>query len=255
MAVGARRTFAAALPQYAERKRGYAARLLELGGRVHQAKVVEAWGRLLGCPVTCSVPRFEVDESCRAAAAQALRTLGIEEKGRRGRPAVAINLGNQKKAGRDTYSAENGRRLVQGLADAFRVVILQGAHPLEAEAARALAEWGGHGVLLAPRLPLGSLAGFVAEMDVLVSPCTGVLHLAQAVRTPAVALCRQFNYDVWRPLEPPHRSLVGVPGDAVDEIAPERVVGEVMALLRNARHFEGERKDGSAADAGGSDSG
>lgn len=249
MAAGGSRTFAASLPQYVPRKRGYAGRILELDGRVHQAELVKAWGRILGCPVACAVPRFEVGGPARTSAAEALRALGIAPKGHRTRPMVAVNLGNQKKAGRDTYSLENARRLVQGLADAVQVVILQGAHPAEAEAARALAN--SVGGLLAPLLPLDSLAGFVSEMDALVSPCTGILHLAQAVRTPSVALCRQFNYDVWRPLEPPHRSLVGAPGDAIDEIAPERVADAVISLLRNARLSERERKDRSPMAAGG----
>ncbi|MFU8856522.1 MAG: glycosyltransferase family 9 protein [Deferrisomatales bacterium] len=142
---------------------------------------------------------------------------------------MAVNRGKHRKAGRDTYSLEKSRGLFSRLAGAAQVVILRGAHPAGAEAARALAE--GEGVLLARLLPLDGLAGAVSEMDTLVFPCTGVLRLAQAVRTPSVALCRQFNYDVWRPLEAPHRSLVGAKGEAIDEIPPERVAEEVRSLL------------------------
>lgn len=255
MAAGGRRTFAASLPQYAQRKRSYAGGILELKGRLHSARVVEAWGELLGCPVTSPVPRFEVGRPGRAAADEALRALGIPEKGRRDRPVVAVNLGNYKKAGRDTYSLDNGLSLVRSLAAAAQPVILQGAHPAEARAARALAERGGDGVLLAPVLPFDGLAGFLEEMDALVSPCTGVLHLAQAVRTPAVALCRQANYDVWRPLEPPHRSLVGVAGKVVDEIAPGRVLSELRALFREARLPPRQLREPSPADAGGGNGG
>ena len=61
--------------------------------------------------------------------------------------------------------------------------------PREKEEAERIAGKAGKGAFLAPPCPsVADMAGLIAEVDLLVAPDTGILHLADALGTPVVAL-------------------------------------------------------------------
>lgn len=234
-----RATWGAALPGYAEMARTFYSNLLELPGRMHQGSYMALWAERLGLGLLDAVPRFRIDGSHREGARRWFVDRGLGTKGARPRAIVGILMGNQKKGGRDVYPLPLAVEVSRRLSERHRVVALWGTSEELAEAEKLSSAVDG--VVVSPELDIPRLAAFLAELDAVISPCTGPLHLAQAVRTPIVALCRRFTYDVWRPVESPHVSLVGEPGEQVKEIPPQRVLEGVETVLSRAAAGAGER--------------
>jgi ADP-heptose:LPS heptosyltransferase len=92
-------------------------------------------------------------------------------------------------------------------------------------------------VVLAPALPLLTLAALVRRSMVVVSPDTALVHLASACRRPVVALYAPVvpsDVTLWLPLGVPYRALTSRLRGGVGEIAPQQILGALEELLREA---------------------
>ena len=81
-----------------------------------------------------------------------------------------------------------------------------------------------------PPTTVREMAALLECVDVLVATTTGPLHLAEAMGTPVVALCRQQAYQGWRPLAASHR-IVQALGENIDVIEVETVFESVKEIL------------------------
>jgi ADP-heptose:LPS heptosyltransferase len=86
-----------------------------------------------------------------------------------------------------TWPPEHFGALLRSLADQGVGVLLIGAKSEKALAARVM-QSAGREAAVALGLPLRLLAGVLAGVDLLISNCTGPLHLAQAVGAPVLGL-------------------------------------------------------------------
>jgi ADP-heptose:LPS heptosyltransferase len=81
-----------------------------------------------------------------------------------------------------------------------------------------------------PPTTLTEMAALLACLDVVVAPTTGPMHVAEAMGTSLVALCRYSVYFGWRPLGERHRALQA-PGDDLEAIEVDAVFVKVKELL------------------------
>jgi ADP-heptose:LPS heptosyltransferase len=225
---GAGEVFGTAAPVHRQRAVRFYDRIMSLPGPLHQRQLTEQWARQLGLRLDDPSPVFPLRDAESREARDLIASMHLAPKGQRTRPVVGLHMGNQMKQ-RDTYPLDLSIRLARRLGRRYALVALCG--PNERRDTQRLVDESQTEMRLMPPLSIPQVAALLSQLDAVIIPCTGPLHLAQAVRTPAVALCRRFNYDYWRPLEPPHRSLVGATGDTVAEIPVEQIEQTLEALL------------------------
>ncbi|MBI3291678.1 MAG: glycosyltransferase family 9 protein [Elusimicrobia bacterium] len=152
-------------------------------------------------------------------------------------PLVGLNLGNGNKGLDRRWSPQKYATVAAWLLATYpeaRIVLLWGPpeRHLIPEFLQALEKEGGSSsrVLIPPPLTFPELAALLDRLDLMIGTPTGPLHLAVAMGTPVLALCRAWVYDEWRPLDPQHHSL-RVEGDTIDALHPEDVIPAVPQCL------------------------
>jgi ADP-heptose:LPS heptosyltransferase len=105
-------------------------------------------------------------------------------------------------------------------------VVLPPAPGKEGHAEEVARLCGSSRVIVARAFRVLELTALLARSLGVVTPNTGVLHLAVAVGRPIVALytLQSVHVERWLPWGVPYRAVVGAPGEAVSDIAPSRIV-------------------------------
>jgi len=170
----------------------------------------------------------DVSEPQREAARQFVSGLGL----RNGDIPVGVNIsaGNMNRR----WSMENHFSFIGELQKQFphyRVVIF--STPEDYEAARRLQQSLSGVSVLPERLSLLEVSAFIAQMKLLISPDTSLIHIARSFRVPVVGLYLPFhdNYRRWVPLAQPNGLLVAPDNNSIDRISPEKVLEEVGRIL------------------------
>ncbi len=161
------------------------------------------------------------------------------------RRAVVVHPGAAQQSRR--WPAERWAEVARRIAAAGEHVVLTGS-PAEESLARGIARAAGlpPDRVLAGTTDLLSLAALIAHARLLVSPDTGVAHLATALGTPSVVLFGPTPPALWGPPvdRPRHRTLwAGRTGDnfaetpdrGLLEISIDQVVAEALDALSGGR--------------------
>lgn len=108
-----------------------------------------------------------------------------------------------------TYPPEQGAAAAREIAETTGIAAVISAHARDAEqAARLASQIGPRAVDLAGRTSVGELAALVARASVVVTSHTSVMHLADALRVPAVVPFSGTDLiSQWAPRHAPHRLL------------------------------------------------
>jgi ADP-heptose:LPS heptosyltransferase len=87
-------------------------------------------------------------------------------------------------------------------------------------------------VVVAATLSLPELVALIARAEIVVTPDTGVLHLASVAGRPVVALYtpRSVHVERWLPWRVPYRAVLAPPGTVVGDIRPEDIVAAFEEL-------------------------
>jgi ADP-heptose:LPS heptosyltransferase len=104
----------------------------------------------------------------------------------------------------------------------------------EVEAAVAASACGDDARVAPPSADLRDLIALVRRAELVLTPDTGVVHLASACRRPVVALYSTRTVDIrrWLPLGVPHRAVVARRGLPVSAIEETQVADAIESLLR-----------------------
>ncbi len=181
--------------------------------------------------------QIHLSPQARALAADALR--GVEE------PAVALAPGARWATKR--WPAERFAAVGDALAaDGFRIVLAGGPDDRDAFAAYHAAARAQVSADLSP-LPVDALAAAIARVQLLVACDSGPVHLATAVRTPALALFGPTSAVRWSPAPPGRVLWLGLScspcsnhgGDfcpeghhrCLDDLAPQAVIAAARGML------------------------
>jgi len=104
------------------------------------------------------------------------------------------------------WTEEGFARFAASAVRAFGGSVIFTWAPSEKEAAERIVSSAGQGVFLAPKCEsIGRLAALLQGVDLLVAPDTGVLHIADALRVPVVALFGPKDPAVYGPRYAPRR--------------------------------------------------
>ncbi len=147
-------------------------------------------------------------------------------------PVVAIHFGTGDAKKR--YPVEQLARVCDELTSRLPARILVLTAPGEDERMRAFREAASARAYSAPPLSLREVAGVIHATDLLVCNDTGVLHLAAAVETSTLSFHAVSDPTYWKPPNPRHRAFYAA-SQRIDEIPPDRVCREIIAMLDNAR--------------------
>ncbi|MBI4052135.1 MAG: glycosyltransferase family 9 protein [Elusimicrobia bacterium] len=82
-----------------------------------------------------------------------------------------------------------------------------------------------------PALPLPVLAAFLQNLSLLIANVTGTLHLAAAVGTPTLSFHSQYTYQVWKPLQQEHATLVSKSWGSCRDIAVEEAWKKLYQIV------------------------
>jgi len=205
---------------------------------VHTFKKQEALARAFGYEGSFGIPPIPLTEVDKRIIH--LLPTGGHPSGQR-RFLVGLYLGNGLRAVGKRWSLEKHAILARRLIQAWdcQVVCLWGPDehplvPLFAEAVKDLSPppW------VHPPTTLREMAALLGCLDVVVATTTGPLHMAEAMGTPVVALCRHNVYWGWHPLDARHR-VVQAPGENIEVIEVEAVllkVNEILASRNKTDH-------------------
>lgn len=121
------------------------------------------------------------------------------------------------------------------------IAIGLGAAPDDRATASALAEQ--HGAFVLPTRPFHHYAAFLHFARLLISPDTSVVHVAAALKIPAVVLYHRGDDALlpWYPYRSPYRALVARCTGTVNVIPPAAVIDAATELLLNQTPPQAER--------------
>jgi len=195
-------------------------------------------------PIDGAMPRIESSPALRDATRARWADSGVPGAQLAAGRVVGLNPGRPVASKRWPLEgfADLARRLVR---DGHTVVVFWG--PGEEDAARALVESTGHGVVLAPAFTLAELPAALSHVRLLVTIDSGLKHLAVCARTPTVTLFgptdpREWHmgtaHDVvlWKGLSCSPCRLLACPFGAPPcmDVSADHVYAQASALLRGA---------------------
>jgi ADP-heptose:LPS heptosyltransferase len=159
-----------------------------------------------------------VPESARTAAAATIASAGLT-------PEEFLLLNISSSTPLRELTDEANVKLARGLAGTGRQIAVIAA-PGAADRSRAIAERSGPGVRAIAFASLHEMVAGVELAGLVVTPDTGIVHVASATGRPTVAIyARNGDPKGWGPYGVPHRIVQGAAGNSLDGIE----VGDVLA--------------------------
>lgn len=175
-------------------------------GRVHEG---EMFGRLLaplGLQPAAGPPRVSIPLDRRAAIRERVATAGL----RPGSPIIVIHPGCGAHGWQREWPAERYAAVIDALAgERSCSVVITGSASERVLADETAALCRTRPWVAAGELSLLDLAALVAEAGVVVCGNTGIVHLAEAVGTPVVAIHGPTDPVRWGPRDPRSRTIKG----------------------------------------------
>ncbi len=173
-----------------------------------------------------------VDLSLEITLTQAEKARGRElvtglREGRR--PVVAMHVGAGKAPNR--WPAARFAQLAEDLTRETGAAIIVTAGPMDEEAVRQIELTLGENVYLIQNQPVRYVASVLAEVDLLVSNDTGIMHIGAAVGAPVLSLFGPTSPEQWAPLGKLHRCLKGE-GGRIEAITGAEVLATALAMLQ-----------------------
>ncbi|MCB9216418.1 MAG: glycosyltransferase family 9 protein [Candidatus Kapaibacterium sp.] len=156
----------------------------------------------------------------------------LEEMGLRKGEFILLNLSasEEYRTLRTERAIELAQMLNQKFGNSGLKIAVTGA-PNEKEKIEEVARKGNATVMSFPSILKASAA--IRRARLLISPDTGSVHIASAVGTPVVAYYTEFlKPAMWRPLEVPHKVVIGEVNDESDSISLEEIVQAVAEMLK-----------------------
>jgi heptosyltransferase II len=220
------------------------------GRRFRPQPMVEGYlalARAVGCPDESPQLELQVTAEESERAARVWRDLGLRTDGR----VVALNSSGAY-GGAKLWPIEHCGTLARQIVEQLDHDVLVLCGPGERESARQVAAWSGSSrvfSLAAQAVGLGLTKGCLARCRLMVSTDSGPRHLAAALGLPAVTLLGPTLPD-WIENPTVRGSMLRVDMDCLGcgqrscprghhrcmrDLLPERVLGEVAALLRTTK--------------------
>jgi len=209
---------------------------IPFGGERNEVEKFLGLARAFGVPPKGGQPEFVPSPGDEAAAESSLSNQHLSPKGLR----VGLFIGGKAKRSDRLWPVSHFARLADALKEAgFQVIALCPPPPAGApsnsylpeeylrleEFRRALA-WD---CPVFQEASLGRAAAFIRQLDLLVCPDGGILHVAAAVGTPTLGLFFSTDPEVWR--HDVRQTFLDGRGKPSSELRPETVANEVVRFL------------------------
>jgi len=175
--------------------------------------------------------RLDVPPREREAARKLLAASGVNPAAFK----VAVHAGNFKKVGH-RWPEEKFEELTKRILPLAGVEVIYISGPGEEAQTRALAQKAGVKFVIPP-LPLGTLAGLLQEVNMLIVSATGTMHLAAAVGTPLLSFQSGYTDKCWKPLQGGGIALASKDWDSLRGIEVDKAWQAFCELKR--RSFSG----------------
>ncbi|MBU0984090.1 MAG: glycosyltransferase family 9 protein [candidate division Zixibacteria bacterium] len=135
------------------------------------------------------------------------------------------------------WAVEKARQLVRAILDySPDIDLLLIVTPKDRDRGEAvLKDQHGSVSMVPPGLSLLDVSALIAQMEVLISPDTSLIHIARSFQVPVVGLYSRApkNLRLWRPLGQPDGAVVGDHIDDIFDITPEQVFERTVSVLSN----------------------
>lgn len=152
------------------------------------------------------------------------------------RPGVAFHVGAGKVPNR--WPAERFVELIHRTSRDLGRGILLIAGPMDEEPVRSVRNALTIPIEVVENESIRTVASCLAEMSLLVSNDTGVMHVGAAAGVPVISLFGPTDPGQWAPPGPPHRYIQSRSGD-IRDITVDEVYRAVVAMLRSTGAQEG----------------
>jgi ADP-heptose:LPS heptosyltransferase len=157
-----------------------------------------------------------------------LKEKGIDEK-----KFIVINLSAGKNAVKRWTQAKYGE-LIDWLSEKLPYSVVLSCAPNEVELMDELA-CGRNAVCFYPTSDVRDVADLIRRATLLITPDTGVVHLASATKTPVIALYSRWVggevHRIWTPYQTPHKILIAPRRLPVSFIEVAEVKHAILSLL------------------------
>ncbi len=173
------------------------------------------------CNITLELPSQPVVETF-------LKEKGIEEK-----KFIVVNLSAGKNAVKRWTHAKYGE-LIDWLSEKLPYAVVLSCAPNEIDFMNNLAQ-SRNAVCFYPTSDVRDVADLIRRATLLITPDTGVVHLASATKTPVIALYSRWVggevHRIWTPYQTPHKILIAPRRLPVSFIEVSEVKRAILSLL------------------------
>jgi ADP-heptose:LPS heptosyltransferase len=146
----------------------------------------------------------------------------------RTRKTIAFHVGAGKVPNR--WPAEKFIELIQTVHSSMGVDVFLISGPMDGEPVRTVKDGLGVQVQVIDNESIRSVASCLAEVALLVTNDTGVMHVGAAVGVPVLSLFGPTDPEQWAPVGPQHRYMKSESGD-ISDIRVEDVIRNIEAML------------------------